>query len=50
MRDARDVYERCSHYVERGYSVRMHGCIRKQHDQPAAFTINREYWDGTPGY
>ena len=49
VRDARDVYERCSHYVERGYSVRMHGCIRKQHDQLLR-SINREYWDGTPGY
>ncbi len=49
VRDARDVYDRCSHYVEQGYSVRMHGCIRKQHDRLLR-TINREYWDGTPGY
>ena len=49
VRNARDVYDRCRHYVEQGYAVRMHGCIRKQHDRLLR-TINREYWDGTPGY
>ena len=46
---ARDVYERCRHYVEKGYLVRMRGCVARDHDLLLR-SINQEYWESDTGY
>ena len=45
---ARDNLDRCNHYVDNGYSVRLRGCLEKSHD---AFlkSLNQDYWDSDVG-
>ena len=46
--DARDTYERCNHYVDNGYKVRLRGCLEKTHDELLK-SLNKDYWEGDAG-
>ena len=45
---ARDTYERCNHYADNGYKVRLRGCLEKTHDELLK-SLNKDYWEGDAG-
>ena len=46
--NARDTYERCNHYADNGYKVRLRGCLEKTHDELLK-SLNKDYWEGDAG-
>jgi hypothetical protein len=46
--NARDTYERCNHYADNGYNVRLRGCLEKTHDELLK-SLNKDYWEGDAG-
>jgi hypothetical protein len=45
---ARDTYDRCNHYADNGYKVRLRGCLEKTHDELLK-SLNKDYWEGDAG-
>ncbi|MDA0341804.1 MAG: hypothetical protein O3B74_09445 [Proteobacteria bacterium] len=45
---ARDTYDRCNHYADKGYKVRLRGCLSKSHDELLK-SLNKDYWESDAG-